>query len=140
LVVRVKLRIKGKGKDVETSALVNSVFEAVKPQLVIPLNLAETLNLTSLEMDIEDFDVAGGGKVSGYRIRENLKVELVVEDRNPVEVEVLATALPREKEVIISDYLASSLGIVILDPRKGEWCLQDEVGLKRRPSTQLKEW
>ncbi len=66
MVVRVKLRIKGKGKDVETSALVNSGFEAVEPQLVIPLNLAETLNLTSLEMDIEDFDVAGGSKISGY--------------------------------------------------------------------------
>ena len=61
-----KAKVKGKGVDVETSTLVNSGFEATEPQLIIPLNLAETLNLTSSEMDIEDFDVAGGSKISGY--------------------------------------------------------------------------
>ena len=135
-----KLRIKGKSREIVTSALVNSGFEAEEPQLIIPLSLAERLNLASSEVDIEDFSVAGGGRVSGYRIRESLKVELIAEDRNPIEVEALATALPGEKEVIISDYLASTLGIVILDPRKGEWCLKDEIGLKQRTSTQPQEW
>ena len=135
-----RLRIKGKSGEIVTSALVNSGFEAEEPQLIIPLSLAERLNLASSEVDIEDFSVAGGGRVSGYRIRENLKVELITEDRNPIEVEALATALPGEKEVIISDYLASTLGIVILDPRKGEWCLKDEIGLKQRTSTQPQEW
>jgi len=94
LAVRVRLRIKGKSGEIETSALVNSGFEAEEPQLIIPLSLAERLNLASLEVDIEDFNVAGGGRVSGYRIRENLKVELITEDRNPIKAEALATALP----------------------------------------------
>ena len=140
MAVRVRLRIKGKNGEIVTSALVNSGFEAEEPQLIIPLSLAERLNLASSEVDIEDFNVAGGGRVSGYRIRENLKVELITEDRNPIKAEALATALPGEKEVIISDYLASTLGIVILDPRKGEWCLKDEIGLKQRTSTQPQEW
>ena len=62
MAVRVKLRIKGESGEIVTSALVNSGFEAAEPQLIIPLSLAEILNLTSSEMDIEDFSVAGGSK------------------------------------------------------------------------------
>lgn len=140
MVVRVKLKINSKRKNVTTSALVNSGFEAAEPQLVIPLSLAENLNITSTEMDIEDFDVAGGTKVSGYRVKENFEVELVLEDKNPIKTKALITVLPGEKEVIISDHLASTFGIILLDPKKGRWCLRDELGLKRRQSAKLKKW
>jgi len=62
LAVRVKLRLKlkGKGKEAVVSTLVNSGFEAEEPQLIIPLKLAEDLELTS----------AGGGRVSRYRVED----------------------------------------------------------------------
>ena len=45
MAVRVKLRIRarGSGRDVETIALVNSGFETATPQLLIPRRLAEAL-------------------------------------------------------------------------------------------------
>jgi len=140
LVVRVKLKIKGKNKEVITSALVNSGFEATEPQLIIPLSLAEAIGVTSMEADIEDFSVAAGNKVSGYRIKEPIEVELILEDREPIKTQAAVTILPGEVEAIISDYLASALNIAILNPRHGDWCLQDEIGTKRRTSTPPEEW
>jgi len=46
-VVRIKLRVRSlkSGRDVSTSALVNSCFEAETPQLLIPRRLAAELGL-----------------------------------------------------------------------------------------------
>jgi len=140
LVVRVKLKIKAGDKGAITSALVNSGFEAMEPQLIIPLRLAERLNFTSMEADIEDFDVAGGSRASGYRVKGKFEVELVLRDRPPVRSLASITILPGEREVIISDYLASALQIVILDPQAGVWCLRDELGAAQRPSVSAEEW
>ncbi len=49
MAVRVRLRVRRvDGEAVETVALVNSGFEADSPQLLIPLGLAERLNLQRL--------------------------------------------------------------------------------------------
>lgn len=52
MAVRVKLRIKGKGRGAVVSTLINSGFEAEEPQLIIPSKLAESLELTSAEASI----------------------------------------------------------------------------------------
>ncbi|MBS7614084.1 hypothetical protein KEJ48_07615 [Candidatus Bathyarchaeota archaeon] len=135
-----RLRIRGSETSITTSALVNSGFEAEEPQLVIPIKLAEALSLTNLQASIEDLSVAGGGRVSGYRIEERISVELIMEDRKPVKAEAVATILPGEGEVIISDNLASNLGIVILDPHKGLWCLRDELNRRERTTVQSEKW
>lgn len=140
MVVRVKVRIRGGSEPIETSVLVNSGFEAEEPQLILPLSLAENAGLTLAEAFIEDFSTAGGGRVSGYRLERPVRVELILEDRQPVEAEAFITILPGEVEAIASDRLTSELGIVILDPWKGYWCLRDEVGVKLRESAPLKEW
>jgi len=140
LAVRVRLRIRKGGRKVVTSALVNTGFEADEPQLIVPLPLAEELQLLSGEASIEDFSTAGGGLISGYRIEEPIEVELVLEDREPPAMQVPVTVLPRETEVIMSDKLASDLGIVVLDPWRGIWCLRDELGTKERPSAPVEEW
>ncbi|MEM3045446.1 MAG: hypothetical protein QXV77_08185 [Candidatus Bathyarchaeia archaeon] len=49
MAVRVKLRVKGKVREAVASTLINSGFEAEEPQLIIPLKLAESLELTSAE-------------------------------------------------------------------------------------------
>ncbi len=129
-----KLKIKGKNSEETVLALVNSGFEASEPHLIIPLETAEKLGFTSSQTDLEDFDLAGGGKASGYRVRGKFEVELELTDRNPVSARTLITMLPGENEAIMSDYLASELKIVILDAQKGEWCLRDEIGKKKRKS------
>ena len=84
--------------------------------------------------------MAGGGAISGYRLEEPVDIELVLEDRPPVAMRVPITVLPRETEVIMSDRLASELGIVVLDPWRGPWCLRDELGSKERASAPAEEW
>ncbi len=139
MAVRVRLRIKGKSREVVTSALINSGFEAEEPQLVIPIVLSGALGLSSADASIEDFSTAGGSRVSGYRVENPIRVELVLDDKPPVETSAYVTVLPGETEAIISDRLASELGITILDPWKGYWCLRDEVGSKQRLSAPREE-
>jgi len=114
LAVRVRLRIRKNEREVTTSALVNTGFEADEPQLVVPLRLAEELQLLSGGASIEDFSTAGGGLISGYRAEEPAEVELALEDRELPAIRVPITVLPREAEVIVSDRLASDLGVVVL--------------------------
>ncbi|MEM2740474.1 MAG: hypothetical protein QXQ29_06715 [Candidatus Bathyarchaeia archaeon] len=140
MALRVKLRIRGSRNSITASALVNTGFEAEEPQLVIPIKLAEALSLMNLQASIEDLSVAGGGRISGYRLEECINVELILEDREPVRAEAVATILPGEEEVIISDNLASNLGIVILDPRKGLWCLRDELNRRERATASCEKW
>ena len=140
MAVRVKLRIKGANREVVTSTLINSGFEAEEPQLVIPLSLAEALGITSADVSIEEFGTAGGSRVSGYRVENPVEVELVLEDKPSVNTMACVTMLPEETEAIMSDRLASELGITILDLWKGQWCLRDELGAKQRSSVQPQEW
>jgi hypothetical protein len=142
LAVRVKLRLKlkGKGKEAVVSTLINSGFEAEEPQLIIPLKLAEDLELTSAEASIEDFSSAGGGRVSGYRVEDPVEVELLLDGEASVKASASVTILPGETEAIMSDRLASDLGIIILDLWRGYWCLENELGVKRRSSASPQEW
>jgi hypothetical protein len=82
--------------------------------------LAELLGLSEFSMAIEDLSVAGGGKAFGYRIEEEMDVELVLEDRRPVRVKAVVTMLPGEDEVLLSDNLSSRLNITIIDPHEGD--------------------
>ena len=80
----------------------------------MPLRLAEELQLLSGGASIEDFSTAGGGLVSGYRVEEPAEVELALEDRELPAIRAPITGRPREAEVIVSDRLASDLGVVVL--------------------------
>jgi hypothetical protein len=68
------------------------------------------------------------------RLKGTFGVEVVVRDRKSAKVPREISTLKQEKEVIMSDRLASKLGLVILDPAKGEWCFRDELGSKVRKS------
>jgi predicted aspartyl protease len=141
LAVRVKIRLKTDEESVATSALVNSGFESEEPLLILPMSLAESLNLMkSPTIAIEEIEVAGGARIGGYRVEELADVELVMDDREPVKVKANVTALPGEKEVIIGARLASVLGIAIIDAYAGLWCLRDELGKKQRRSAEIKKW
>ena len=126
-------------KSIEISALVNSGFETTEPEIIVPLGLAENLELV-LSAEFSSYSVAGGGRVLAIRVKTPVKVKLILEDREVKEVDAVASVLPGENEVIISDKLAHDLGIVILDPFKGIWCLRDEVGLKERHSVRAEYW
>ena len=89
--MRVKLRIKSRleaGVEVETVALVNSGFEADAPEIVIPMRLAERLNLRSrlLEARVEPYNTVAC-PIRMYVLPSSIEVEVVEEDnRSPTVV------------------------------------------------------
>jgi hypothetical protein len=57
VVVRVGIRIRGGGKEMETKAVVNTYFAADEPLLVVLFEIAEKIGLEGARM--EEFEVAG---------------------------------------------------------------------------------
>ena len=130
--VRVRLRLKplsGPMADraFETPALVNSGYEAESPELLLPLRLAEELGLWPPgRIEIAYFSTPTG--LGGlYLLGEVLEVWAVAADREVGPSE-------HEREVLLSDYLTSSLGIAIEDPRAGLWRFRDEPPERARES------
>ena len=131
--VRVKLRIRSlkSGREVLTSALVNSGFEAETPQLLIPRRLAIELGLWPPPEDAYLIEVGtAGGPVRNYLVPRAIEVYVETSDRvvGPVTCDAMISHL--EYEVLISDRLGGELGIVILDLR-GKWRFRDEDNVVR---------
>jgi len=126
--VRVKLRIKSLrvNREIVTSALVNSGYEAETPQLLVPRRLALELGLWPPPEDAQllEFGTAGG-PTRVYLVPQSLEVSVDASDRIVGPVKCDAVVSTTEYEVLISDILGSSLGIVILDLR-GKWRFTDE--------------
>jgi len=131
LAVRVKLRIRSRhGKEVVSSALVNSGFEAETPQLLLPRRLAAELGLWPPPEDAYIVEVGtAGGPVRNYLIPRAAEVSVVTSDRavGPIPCDIMISSL--EYEILISDKLGGELGIVILDLR-GKWRFSDEDAVR----------
>ena len=126
--MRIKLKVKSlkSSRDVLTSALVNSGFEAETPQLLIPRRLAADLGLWPPPEEAVLVEVGtAGGPVRNYLIPRCIEVSAVTEDRvvGPIVADAMISSY--EYEVLISDILGSELGVVILDLR-GKWRFKDE--------------
>jgi hypothetical protein len=126
--VRVKLKIVSRsGKEVITSALANSGFEAETPQLLIPRSLAHELDLWPPPPDANLIEVGtAGGPVRNYLIPKALDVYVLAGDRTvgPVKCDAMISLI--EYEVLISDVLIEELGVVLLAPKTGLWRFKDE--------------
>ncbi len=106
MVVRVKLAIKYMDKTLVTSALVNSGYEAERPEILLPLNLVRELGITRRGADILVSTPIGIGRL--WEIDE-VNVRVIVEDRGTPWIKAYATTCPDEREVLLSDYLTSLL-------------------------------
>ncbi len=131
--VRLRIRSRSSGREVETIALVNSGFETLKPQLLIPVSMARDLALwPSLPSNyiVKEYMTAGG-PVRQYVIPDELLVRIVVEYETPYVV-CDAVISMIEEEVLISDKLAGALGIIIYDVGEGIWRLRSDPEDTRR--------
>uniref|UniRef100_A0A7J2U712 Uncharacterized protein n=1 Tax=Ignisphaera aggregans TaxID=334771 RepID=A0A7J2U712_9CREN len=126
--VRVKLKIVSRsGKEVITSALANSGFEAETSQLLIPRSLARELDLWPPPPDAHLVEVGtAGGPVRNYLIPKTLDVYVLAGDRTvgPIKCDAMISLI--EYEVLISDVLIEELGVVLLAPKTGLWRFKDE--------------
>ena len=137
--VRIRLKLKPllgprAGDEIETTALVNSGYEAEAPEILLPLRLAEELGLWPPERLSLTSVLTPIGPGRLYVIGEVLEVRVLVPDRETEHVRASALISEHEREVLLSDYLTSALNIAIEDPRAGLWRFRDELPERARQS------
>jgi hypothetical protein len=116
--VRVKLKSLEEESWIETSALINSGYEADKPEVVIPLALARSLNLSLSGATLEERATPIGSGELRY-LGEALELKVSCEERETKAYRVHVLVSEYEHEILISDYLAGELGIAVEDLREG---------------------
>lgn len=123
MAIRIRLKLRAV-REVEVRALVNSGFEANEPDIAIPLGVAEQLGLWPPSSgSLVEVVTASGGR-EAILIPRVIQVQSV--DRPDKVTIVNALVIDDLDEVLISDYLAGELGIVLLDLRRGLWRFQDD--------------
>ena len=143
MAVRIRLRIRSRttGRELRAVALVNSGFETVKPQLLVPIKVAELLGLwpqIPRDYTVKDYMTAGG-PVRMHVLVDEVEVSVDVElSANPVISDLVIS--PFEEEILVSDKLAGKLGIVVYDFAEGIWRLQTDPEAVRRRSEEREIW
>lgn len=135
----VRIRLKHNEKSVETSALVNSGFETDAPDIVIPVEVAKRLNLWPPK-EVSFAIVDTGGEISTPYYESIVELELILPDKKTKKEIVNVIINPHIHEVLLSDYVSSILGIILLNIKKGLWRLSDDPIDTIRKSTELEEW
>lgn len=140
--VRVKIKIisRSTGKQVITSALVNSGFESDKPQLLIPRKLAEELGLWPPTVTTSMEYKTTAGPVYLITISDELEVYIVTHDKEKGPFVCDAVISTIEDEVLINDQLGELLGIIILGLSSGKWKFIDDPPDKIRTSESPQYW
>ncbi len=137
MVVRVLLRLSAGSVSIEVPAIVNTGFESDVPEVIVPEKVAEDLGLyprVPAGSIVEEYRVAGGGRVTVIRLPQGLaRASVVAGDKVSREVEVSLTVVPGERDVLISDAAAEELGIEVVRPKSGVWRFADDPpGVTRR--------
>jgi hypothetical protein len=141
--VRIKLKLKSRttSRELRVNALVNSGFETLRPQLLVPVRVAEYLGLwpiISREYAVKDYMTAGG-PVRMYLLVDEVEVSVDVEyASNTVVSDLVISTI--EDEVLISDKLAGRLGVVVYDFAEGIWRLNTDPENVRRRSVEKETW
>ncbi len=141
MAVRVRVRIARNGKEIVASALANSGYESETPQVLLPIEAAEILNLWPPEKILEEtvFDTAGG-PLRVWVASRAVKVKIVVEDIDMPFVEADAVISPIADEILLSDKMISELNIALEDPGRGYWRFTWEGKEVKRRSEPPRYW
>lgn len=139
--VRVRIRVRSGGGELETPALVSTGFETEQPEILLPVKLAEELGLYPPESGsvIQEYSVVGGTAIL-IKSSEPVSIRVEVDDRETPSVGAVPVISDRKSEVLISDNLTSRLKISIEDPAGGVWRFRDDPPGRRRTSESPKYW
>jgi hypothetical protein len=125
---RVKIKIRRENKIIETIALLNSGFESDA------LDIAKKLGLWPLHSTTTAILDTGGGETVNPYYEFCAELELILEDKESKKIKLNIIVNSYIDEVAISDCVASELGIMLLDFKKGLWRLKDDPLEKIRES------
>ncbi len=140
--VRVRLTTKRSNRSSESTALVNSGYEADEPEVVIPEKLAERLRfLPELPPGtrLEEYESVLG-KARFHYLPKALKVAVLTADRKEGPITCDVAIAPGEHEVLLSDKLIDALNLVPERPGVGFWRFRDEPPTKTRKSVVPEKW
>jgi hypothetical protein len=139
LVVRVKILVEAKGgRSIESSAILNSSYEADVLEIALPVKAAQKLKLPLKKGRVERYGTAGS-PIRVKRIPDAVKIYLKVEDREVGPIPADAVIL-RSEEILLSDKLIDELGIILDKVGEGLWRFRDDPPSKIRRSTALQRW
>lgn len=129
MAVRLDVRLKAvkgknKGREVTTTAVLNTGYETEYPEAIFPREIAEALGfLPELPVEARDevyFSVSG--KFTAKKIPE--AVEISSHGKKIVASVVISDF---EREVLLSDASISSFGIIIEDAKLGKWRFREQT-------------
>ncbi len=138
MVCRIRIKLKTSQETIEDTALLNSGFESDEPDIVIPVHIADKLNLWPPKSSTSTLLETGGGEIITPYYKSAGELELILEDREPKRMKVNIIVNPYIDEIAVSDYVASQLGIILLDFKEGDWRLKDDPPDKIRKSSEKK--
>jgi len=131
---RVKIKIRRENKIIETIALLNSGFESDALDIAVPIDIAKKLGLWPPHSTTTAILDTGGGETVNPYYEFCAELELILEDKESKKIKVNIIVNSYIDEVAISDCVASELGIMLLDFKKGLWRLKDDPLEKIRES------
>ena len=143
MTVRVRIKLSRNGFQVSTVAIANSGYESDSPEIVLPVKAAERLKLypeLPAGSRVEEYRGVGGVIVKTFVIRDSVNVCVVTEDRESQTVKATAVITPGEDEVVISDKLIDSLGLVLIRSGEGLWRFIDDNSETIRRSLPAEKW
>ena len=129
--LRVKVERVDGAAQLEEVAVVNSGFGGVRPELLVPREVATRLRLREVVEPEVAYKVTGDGRrVALIRYPSSARVSLVEESPPAVVVDVLVAEGARR--TLMNDKLISALSVVVIDPSEGLWCFRHELGHRVR--------
>lgn len=143
MAVRIPLRLRSvssPGTALRSTAVVNTGFETDRPEVLLPSPCAEALGLypqPPAGARVERYDTAGGS-ATFWRIPDALRVAIEDAEASPIPADALVSELDRE--LLLNDVLAGDLGIVILNPRTGDWRRNSDPAHHVRPTERRQLW
>ena len=109
--------------------LLNTGFEGEKPEVLIPVRLAEKLRLWPRlpeNVEVRSFETPAG--LTRMYYLEDI-AEVSVEREAFIKCSLIVSEL--EHEVLLNDYSIKGLGIVIEDPAEGLWRFRNETKIRQ---------
>lgn len=130
--VRVRVEIEYRGRKVSAIGLLNTGYESDVPEIIVPVAIAEQLGIWPKLPEgtvIESYRTASG-IMTVYRV-SNATIRLITDEGFGDPIPSYIVISEQVDEILISDQLISSMGIVIEDPAKGLWRLRWESKIRR---------
>ena len=121
--------------------MVNTGFETEEPEILLPRKLGREIGLfpPASGSVLQEYEVVGG-HVLIIRNAKQVGVRILAADKQTAFVKAYPVISETEKEVLISDSLASELKISIENPKKGLWRFSDDPIRSLRSSEKPESW